>query len=129
MIKSKDCKRKVITFCGSSRFRELFHKLASEYTLMGWVVLMPHCYYEHDSRPDLKDLLVEIHRDMITMSDAVLIVNKDGSLSDLQVVQPLEPACDQEVLRVLKTMPQWKPGVMNAKPCRTMVCIPVVFNF
>lgn len=78
MIKSKDCKRKVITFCGSSRFRELFHKLASEYTLMGWVVLMPHCYYEHDSRPDLKDLLVEIHRDMITMSDAVLIVNKDG---------------------------------------------------
>lgn len=78
MINSKDCKRKVITFCGSSRFRELFHKLASEYTLMGWIVLMPHCYYENDARPDLKDLLVEIHRDMITMSDAVLIVNKDG---------------------------------------------------
>lgn len=60
---------------------------------------------------------------------AQFIVNKDGSLSDLQVVQPLEPACDQEVLRVLKTMPQWKAGMMNAKPCRTMVCIPVVFNF
>ena len=59
---------------------------------------------------------------------AQFIVNKDGSLSDLQVVQPLEPACDQEVLRVLKMMPQWKAGMMNAKPCRTMVCIPVVFN-
>ena len=59
---------------------------------------------------------------------AQFIVNKDGTLSDLQVVQPLEPACDQEVLRVLKMMPQWKAGMMNAKPCRTMVCIPVVFN-
>jgi hypothetical protein len=78
MIDSKERKRKVITFCGSSRFRDIFHKLASEYTLMGWIVLMPHCYYENDSRPDLKDLLVEIHRDMITMSDAVLIVNKGG---------------------------------------------------
>ena len=77
-ITNKDFKRKVITFCGSSRFRELFHKLASEYTLMGWIVLMPHCYYENDSRPDLKDLLVDIHRDMIKMSDAVLIVNKNG---------------------------------------------------
>lgn len=78
MINNKDFKRKVITFCGSSRFRKLFHKLASEYTLMGWIVLMPHCYYENDSRPDLKDLLIDIHRDMIRISDAVLIVNKNG---------------------------------------------------
>ena len=82
MINSKDCKRKVITFCGSSRFHDLFHKLASEYTLMGWIVLMPHCYYENDSRPDLKDLLVEIHRDMIAMSDAILVVNKDGYIGE-----------------------------------------------
>lgn len=82
MISNKDCKRKVITFCGSSRFHDLFHKLASEYTLMGWIVLMPHCYYENDSRPDLKDLLVEIHRDMIKMSDAILVVNKDGYIGN-----------------------------------------------
>ncbi len=59
---------------------------------------------------------------------AQFIVNKDGSLSDLQVIQPLEPACDAEVMRVLKLMPQWKAGMMNAKPCRTMVCIPIMFN-
>lgn len=82
MINSKDDKRKIITFCGSSKFHELFHKLASEYTLMGWIVLMPHCYYENDSRPDLKDLLVEIHRDMIEMSDAILVVNKDGYIGN-----------------------------------------------
>lgn len=75
-------KRKIITFCGSSRYHELFHELAAEYTLMGWIVLMPHCYYENNGRPDLKDLLVEIQRDMIKMSDAILVVNKDGYIGD-----------------------------------------------
>jgi len=59
---------------------------------------------------------------------AEFIVNKDGSVSDLQVVEHLNMACDNEVLRVLRMMPNWQPGLMNAKPCRTKVCIPVVFN-
>ena len=59
---------------------------------------------------------------------AQFIVNKDGSISDLEVVQPLDAACDREVLRVLRKMPKWQAGVMNAQPCRTKVCIPVVFN-
>ena len=59
---------------------------------------------------------------------AQFIVNKDGTVSDLEVVEHLHPVCDQEVLRVLKKMPNWQAGVMNAKPCRTKVCIPVVFN-
>jgi protein TonB len=49
-------------------------------------------------------------------------------VSDLQLVEHLNLACDNEVLRVLRMMPKWEPGVMNAKPCRTKVCIPVVFN-
>ena len=59
---------------------------------------------------------------------AEFIVNKDGSVSDLQLVEHLNLACDNEVLRVLRMMPKWEPGIMNAKPCRTKVCIPVVFN-
>lgn len=60
---------------------------------------------------------------------AEFIVNKDGSVSDLQLVEHLNLACDNEVLRVLRMMPSWQPGLMDAKPCRTKVCIPVVFNF
>ena len=75
-------KRKIITFCGSSRFHELFHQLAAEYTKMGWIVLMPHCYYTNGERPDLKDLLVDIHHDMMNISDAILVVNKDGYIGD-----------------------------------------------
>ena len=59
---------------------------------------------------------------------AEFIVNKDGSVSDLQLVEHLNLACDNEVLRVLRMMPNWQPGLMDAKPCRTKVCIPVVFN-
>ena len=59
---------------------------------------------------------------------AQFIVNTDGSVSDLEVVQHLNTACDNEVLRVLRMMPNWQAGVMNAKPCRTKVCIPIVFN-
>ena len=59
---------------------------------------------------------------------AQFIVNKDGTVSDVEVVEHLHPVCDQEVLRVLGMMPKWQAGVMDAKPCRTKVCIPVVFN-
>ena len=59
---------------------------------------------------------------------AEFVVNKDGSVSDLQLIEHLNLACDNEVLRVLKMMPKWEPGLMDAKPCRTKVCIPVVFN-
>ena len=59
---------------------------------------------------------------------AQFIVNQDGSVSDIQVVEKLSAECDREALRVLRMMPNWKPGVMNAKPCRTKVCIPIVFK-
>ena len=59
---------------------------------------------------------------------AQFIVNTDGSVSALELTEHLEAACDREVLRVLRMMPKWQAGVMNAKPCRTKVCIPIVFN-
>jgi protein TonB len=59
---------------------------------------------------------------------AQFIVNVDGSVSDLELTEHLDAACDREVLRVLRMMPKWQAGIMNAKPCRTKVCIPIVFN-
>ena len=59
---------------------------------------------------------------------AQFIVERDGSISDLQVIKKLDPSCDREALRVLRMMPKWKAGLMDAKPCRTQVCIPIVFK-
>ena len=59
---------------------------------------------------------------------AQFIVNTDGSLSDISIVQPVESTLDREAMRVLRLMPKWKAGQQYGKPCRTMVCIPIVFK-
>lgn len=56
------------------------------------------------------------------------IVNKNGTTAALKIVKSADPLLDREALRALGTMPQWKPGTENGKPCRTMICIPVVFK-
>lgn len=59
---------------------------------------------------------------------AVFYVEKDGSITGISITQPLSPECDREALRVLRMMPAWKPGIDHDKPCRTKVCIPIVFK-
>ena len=56
------------------------------------------------------------------------IVNKDGSLSDLKLVQSAGKLLDDEALRVARLMPKWKPGIDKGKPCRSMIAIPIVFE-
>lgn len=38
------------------------------------------------------------------------VVNEDGSLSDVKVMKSLTPVMDEEAIRVVKSMPKWKPG-------------------
>ena len=59
---------------------------------------------------------------------AQFLVNEDGSITDIKLTKKLHPQCDREALRVLKMMPRWTPGIENDKPCRTRVCIPIVFK-
>ena len=59
---------------------------------------------------------------------AVFYVEKDGSITGINVTQSLSPECDREALRVLRMMPNWKPGIQHDRPCRTKVCIPIVFK-
>lgn len=55
------------------------------------------------------------------------VVNTDGSLADMKVVEHADSRLDNEALRVLKLMPKWKPGRDKGKKCRTLVSIPIVF--
>ena len=59
---------------------------------------------------------------------AVFYVEKDGSISGVKITKSLSPECDKETLRVLNMMPHWQPGVYHDQPCRTKVCIPIVFK-
>ena len=59
---------------------------------------------------------------------AEFIVNTDGSVTDVRITKSLSKPCDDEALRVLRMMPRWMPGIENDKPCRTKVCIPIIFR-
>ncbi|MFL5729878.1 MAG: energy transducer TonB [Cytophagaceae bacterium] len=43
-------------------------------------------------------------------------VNKDGSLTDFKVLKSLGHGLDEEAMRVVKSMPKWKPGYLNGEP-------------
>lgn len=59
---------------------------------------------------------------------AQFIVNTDGSISNIEILKSVDASLANEAVRVLKMMPQWHPGQQDAKPCRTQVCIPIVFK-
>ncbi|MCR4836636.1 MAG: energy transducer TonB [Bacteroidaceae bacterium] len=56
------------------------------------------------------------------------IVEKDGSISGPKVILSLTPKCDAEALRVVKSMPKWKPGKQNGKIVRVKYTLPVRFK-
>ncbi len=56
------------------------------------------------------------------------VVNKDGAIVEPQVVKSVNKQLDQEALRVISTMPNWKPGKQRGKPVRVKYTVPVNFR-
>lgn len=56
------------------------------------------------------------------------VVNKDGSIVDAKVIRGVDPYLDKEALRVIGTMPKWKPGMQRGKPVRVKYTVPVMFR-
>lgn len=56
------------------------------------------------------------------------IVSKEGSISDVQVMRGVNPALDQEAVRVVKAMPKWKPGKQKGVAVNVKYVLPVAFR-
>lgn len=56
------------------------------------------------------------------------IVERDGSIAQVQVVRGVDTSLDKEAMRVVKEMPKWKPGKQRGKPVRTKFTLPVQFR-
>ncbi len=57
------------------------------------------------------------------------VVNKDGSIVDVEVVRSGgDASLDKEAIRVIKSMPKWKPGKQRGKPVRVKYTVPVNFK-
>lgn len=83
---------RVITLCGSTRFRNEFYRTCAELTLDGNVVIMPGVFVGHAGdaelygieyeNSDTKKMLDEIHKQKIDMCDAICVINKDGYVGE-----------------------------------------------
>ena len=71
---------KVITLCGSTRFKEDFERVNRELTLAGNIVISVGCFgHSGDVFSDeQKIMLDDIHKRKIDMADAIYVINKDG---------------------------------------------------
>ena len=56
------------------------------------------------------------------------VVEKDGSVSDVNVVQSVSADLDAEAVRVIKSMPKWNPGRKGDEFVRVKYTLPVTFN-
>lgn len=56
------------------------------------------------------------------------MVKKDGSVSEVSVLQGVNSALDNEAIRVVKTLPSFTPGKLNGKTVPVWFMVPITFS-
>ena len=56
------------------------------------------------------------------------VVERNGSITDVQVAKSVDPSLDKEAVRVVKAMPNWIPGKQNGSAVRVKFTVPVTFR-
>ncbi len=56
------------------------------------------------------------------------VVDSKGNITDAKILRGIGGGCDEEALRVVKMMPQWKPGRQNGRNVRVLYTMPVSFR-
>jgi TonB family protein len=71
----------------------------------------------------------------MAMSDGIkgrvivsFVIAKDGKILDSKVMRGIGKECDNEALRIVNTMPKWKPGQHNGKPASVRFTMPIMFS-
>jgi protein TonB len=56
------------------------------------------------------------------------VIDKDGSISNVEVLRGVDPALDKEAVESIQGAPKWEPGKQRGKPVRVQFTIPIVFK-
>lgn len=88
----------------------------------GWVALMKWLNKNIQYPPEALKNKVQGE---VTVS---FIINRNGTLSNIKIIESSHPLLNSEALRVVHKMPKWKPGIHHNKPCATMFSIPIEFH-
>ena len=57
-----------------------------------------------------------------------LVVERNGTLTNIRVVKSVNPALDKEAMRIINLMPKWIPGRQSDKTVRVKYIIPITFQ-
>ena len=57
-----------------------------------------------------------------------MIINKDGSVSDIKVMRGADPLLDKEALRVIQSCPKWTPGKQDGRPVKVNFVAKISFS-
>lgn len=55
------------------------------------------------------------------------VVDKTGKVGNARIARGVDPSLDKEALRVINTLPRWKPGMQRGKPVRVSFTVPINF--
>jgi protein TonB len=55
------------------------------------------------------------------------VVDKNGGISEAKIARGVDPSLDKEALRVVNSLPKWKPGKQRGKPVRVSYTVPISF--
>lgn len=55
------------------------------------------------------------------------VVAKDGSITNAKIFRGVDPSLDKEALRVVNSLPKWKPGKQGGKAVRVSYTVPINF--
>ncbi len=56
------------------------------------------------------------------------VVDRDGSISNAKIFRGVDPSIDKEALRVVMSLPKWKPGMQRGKTVRVSYTVPISFQ-
>ena len=56
------------------------------------------------------------------------VVEPDGSITNVTLLRGIGGGCDEEAIRVIKSMPKWNPGLQRGEPVRVRFSIPVTYR-
>lgn len=59
---------------------------------------------------------------------ATFVIDKDGSVIDVEIMRGVHPDVDNAVLKVIRNSPKWEPGINNGKYVKVKFTIPVAFK-
>ena len=76
-------KYKIITLCGSNKFKDDFIEQQKRLTLMGNMVMSPYLFFD-DREISISDkvMLDDIQRQKINISDEIFVINKNGYIGE-----------------------------------------------